>query len=54
MMIILILTRILPLIIIILIAPFGGFKESGIGRELGDAGLHNYMEMRTVIVPIDR
>lgn len=31
-------------------APFGGFKESGLGRELGEAGLTNYTEMKTVIV----
>lgn len=29
-------------------APFGGFKQSGIGRELGEAGLANYTEMKTV------
>ncbi len=31
-------------------APFGGFKESGIGRELGEAGLNNYTELKTVTV----
>ena len=31
-------------------APFGGFKQSGIGRELGEAGLANYTEMKTVTV----
>jgi len=30
--------------------PFGGFKDSGIGRELGQHGLHNYMETKTVII----
>lgn len=29
-------------------APFGGFKQSGIGRELGAAGLEPYTELRTV------
>lgn len=29
-------------------APFGGFKMSGIGRELGEAGLLNYTELKTV------
>jgi len=31
-------------------APFGGFKDSGIGRELGEAGLKNYLEGKTVIM----
>ena len=29
-------------------APFGGYKMSGIGRELGEAALHNYTELKTV------
>ena len=28
--------------------PFGGYKQSGIGRECGDAALENYTEMKTV------
>jgi aldehyde dehydrogenase (NAD+) len=31
-------------------APFGGFKQSGLGRELGEAGLANYTELKTVTV----
>lgn len=31
-------------------APFGGFKMSGIGRELGEYALHNYTEVKTVTV----
>ena len=31
-------------------APFGGFKKSGIGRELGENALDNYTELKTVFV----
>ena len=30
--------------------PFGGFKESGIGRELGEAALANYTQTKTVSI----
>jgi len=30
--------------------PFGGFKESGIGRELGEAALDNYLQTKTVSI----
>ncbi|KAK5012163.1 aldehyde dehydrogenase (NAD(P)(+)) ald5 [Cryomyces antarcticus] len=30
--------------------PFGGFKESGIGRELGEAALDNYTQVKTVSI----
>jgi len=31
-------------------APFGGFKMSGHGRELGEYGLEQYTERKTVSV----
>jgi len=33
-------------------APFGGYKESGIGREGGQYGLENYTEVKTVTIAI--
>jgi aldehyde dehydrogenase (NAD+) len=33
-------------------APFGGFKMSGIGRELGSYALENYIEVKTVTVAL--
>lgn len=32
--------------------PFGGFKDSGFGRELGEYGLHQYTEIKTVVIPV--
>jgi acyl-CoA reductase-like NAD-dependent aldehyde dehydrogenase len=32
--------------------PFGGFKQSGIGRELGSEGIHDYLENKTVTIAI--
>ena len=30
-------------------APFGGFRQSGNGREWGEAGLHEYLEVKAMI-----
>jgi aldehyde dehydrogenase (NAD+) len=32
-------------------APFGGFKQSGMGRELGPEGIEPYTELQTIILP---
>jgi acyl-CoA reductase-like NAD-dependent aldehyde dehydrogenase len=34
-------------------APFGGFKMSGIARELGEYALRNYTEIKTVTVAMN-
>lgn len=31
--------------------PFGGFKRSGIGREMGREGLEAYLETQTLVMP---
>ncbi len=32
--------------------PFGGFKMSGLGRELGEYGLQNYLEVKAVVTAL--
>jgi aldehyde dehydrogenase (NAD+) len=34
-------------------SPFGGYKESGIGREHGIAGFEEYLELKTIGLPAD-
>jgi acyl-CoA reductase-like NAD-dependent aldehyde dehydrogenase len=34
-------------------APWGGYKHSGIGRELGVAGIEDYLETKNVYVYLD-
>jgi aldehyde dehydrogenase (NAD+) len=34
--------------------PFGGFKQSGIGRELGPNGLFNYLENKSIVISLAR
>jgi aldehyde dehydrogenase (NAD+) len=32
-------------------APFGGYKQSGVGREMGIEGFEEYLETKTVALP---
>ena len=34
--------------------PFGGFKQSGHGRELGPEGIKSYLEVKTVTIAVDQ
>lgn len=33
--------------------PFGGFKQSGVGRENGAYGIRNYTEVKAVYVKVN-
>ncbi|WP_255649208.1 MULTISPECIES: aldehyde dehydrogenase family protein [Frankia] len=33
-------------------SPFGGHKQSGLGREVGREGLEDLMEIKTVSFPV--
>ena len=32
-------------------SPFGGYKQSGIGREMGVQGFEEYLQTKTVAIP---
>lgn len=35
-------------------SPFGGFKDSGFGKEMGEYGLQQYTEVKNIVTSIPR
>ena len=33
-----------------MMAPFGGFKDSGVGRENGQHAVHDYLETKSIVI----
>ena len=33
-------------------APFGGLKQSGVGRECGIEGISDYVEIKSIMPPV--
>ncbi len=33
-------------------SPFGGYQQSGIGREMGVAGFEEFLEIKTLAEPV--
>ena len=33
-------------------APFGGYKQSGLGREMGPEGFEEYLETKTIAISV--
>jgi aldehyde dehydrogenase (NAD+) len=40
-----------PCLPVLAVAPEGGFRQSGLGREGGRAAVESYTELKTVLLP---